>query len=377
MIPYWLEEPSQPLSSRRFAGRADVAIVGGGVTGCSCALALARSGVRVRLHEARTVAGGASGRNGGFALRGGAMPYDAARTRLGPERARWLWVLSERALDAMSPIAGDALRRVGSLRLAVDAAEASALRAEHDALVGDGFAAEWVAEPPGPLAGRFAAGLLHLPDGALQPARWIRRLAAAAAEAGVEIREGSAVESLEALDADAVVVATDGFTGGLLPELATVAQATRGQVLVTERLPEILYGRPHYSRWGYDYWHQTPDGRLVLGGRRDVSPEAEQTAVEATTPLIQAELERFAAELVGRPPLVTHRWAGIWATTPDLLPLVGRVPGREGVWVAVGYSGHGNVLGFACGQLVAQAILGAPAPELALLDPARLELEPG
>ena len=85
---YWLEEPREPLPQRRFEGRAEVAVIGGGVTGCSCALTLAERGVRVRLHEAREVAGGASGRNGGFALRGATPPYDEARRLLGAERAR-------------------------------------------------------------------------------------------------------------------------------------------------------------------------------------------------------------------------------------------------------------------------------------------------
>jgi glycine/D-amino acid oxidase-like deaminating enzyme len=69
---------------------------------------------------------------------------------------------------------------------------------------------------------------------------------------------------------------------------------------------------------------------------------------------------------------VTHRWAGIWGTTADELPLVGPVPGQDGVWAALGYSGHGNVLGFAAGDLVARAIQGERAPELDLLDPGRL-----
>ena len=47
------------------------------------------------------------------------------------------------------------------------------------------------------------------------------------------------------------------------------------------------------------------------------------------------------------------------------------MPGRDGVWVAGGYSGHGNVLGLACGDLVARAILGEQPPELELFDPAR------
>jgi gamma-glutamylputrescine oxidase len=77
----------------------------------------------VRLYEARAIASGASGRNGGFALRGGAMPYDRARARLGAEAAAWLWRLTEHTLDRMEGLAGDALRRVGSLRLAADEKE--------------------------------------------------------------------------------------------------------------------------------------------------------------------------------------------------------------------------------------------------------------
>jgi len=111
---FWLDEPSEPLPARRFDGRAEVAVIGGGVTGCSCALTLAERGVRVRLHEAREVAGGASGRNGGFALRGATLPYDEARTQLGPERARLVMALTERSLDRMESLAGDAFRRVGA-----------------------------------------------------------------------------------------------------------------------------------------------------------------------------------------------------------------------------------------------------------------------
>jgi gamma-glutamylputrescine oxidase len=77
-------------------------------------------------------------------------------------------------------------------------------------------------------------------------------------------------------------------------------------------------------------------------------------------------------DLLGELPPITHRWAGIWGETADRLPLVGRVPGRANVWVAGGYSGHGNVLGLACGDLLARAILGEAPRELELFDPARL-----
>ncbi|HEV3479495.1 MAG TPA: FAD-dependent oxidoreductase [Gaiellaceae bacterium] len=369
--PYWLDEPVAPLRSRRSDRPADIAVVGAGVTGLSCALSLAEGGFHVRVHEARTIASGASGRNGGFALRGGAMPYARARATFGPERAAALWRLTERTLDRMEGIAGDALRRVGSLRLAADTKEREELLAEHAALREDGFGAEWIDEPPGRLAGRYAGALLHPADGALHPGRWIRRLAEAAVDAGAEIRERERVESLAALRAGAVVVASDGYPSGLLDVLDDVVRPTRGQIVATEPLAERLYERPHYARHGFDYWQQLPDGRLVLGGRRDVDLDGESTAEEATTPEIQRALEGLIRELVGRLPVITHRWSGIFGTSPDDLPLVGPVPGQDSVWVARGYSGHGNVLGLACGELVANAILGRREPELELLDPAR------
>jgi glycine/D-amino acid oxidase-like deaminating enzyme len=352
-------------------------VIGGGVTGCSCALTLAEHGVRVRLHEAREIAAGASGRNGGFALRGAAVPYDQARRQLGNERARLLMELTERSLDRLEALAGDAFRRVGSLRLAFDESERETLRSEHEALRGHGFAVEWMDELDPPLDRIYRGAILHPRDGALDPARWVRRLAAHAASAGADIREGRPVR-VEELDADAIVVAGDGFIPALLPELPV--HSTRGQVLATEPLRERLYGRPHYARDGYDYWQQLPDGRLVIGGSRDASLATEETDVEQITPLIQARLDALVERLVGYRPAVSDRWAGIWGTTPDLLPLVGPVPDREHVWVAGGYSGHGNALGLACGDLVARAILGESPPELELFDPSRpslvLELEP-
>ena len=339
---FWLEEPFEPLVRAQDSGAVDVAVVGGGVTGCACALALAESGASVRVYEARAIASGASGRNGGFALRGGAMPYDLASEILGSDRAAALWRLTERALDRMEVLAGDAFRRVGSLRLAADEQERDELRAEHDALLSDGFAVEWVDELPEHLADRYFGALVHARDGALHPARWVRRLAVRAAETGAEIREHTRVSSLDELDAEHVVIASDGYPSGLLQEVDDLVQPTRGQVVTTEPLPELLYTRTHYARHGFDYWQQLPDGRLVAGGRRDATLEAEFTAEETTTAPVQAALERLVLELVGRLPAITHRWAGIYGMSPDHLPLVGAVPGRPGVWVARGYSGHGK-----------------------------------
>jgi gamma-glutamylputrescine oxidase len=372
MSSFWLEEPRPELGIRPIAGRVDVAVVGGGVTGCACAHVLAEAGLRVRLHESRDIASGASGRNGGFALWGGALPYDAARAQLGPERARVLWQMTERAVDRLAGLAGDAFHRTGSLRLAADRDERTLVEAEYDALREDGFDVQWREDLPEPLAGRYEGAVYHPPDGSLQPARWVRRLAARAAEAGADLREHDRVHALGDLEAEQIVIATDGYTQGLLDELDTAVAPTRGQVVVTEPLDGRLYSCPHHARQGYDYWQQTPDNRLVAGGSRDKTPDEEQTAEEVTTEVIQSHLERFVHELTGGSPRITHRWAGIFGTTEDRLPLVGRVPGREGVWVACGYSGHGNVIGLMCGELVAHAILGRPDPVLELFEPARL-----
>jgi gamma-glutamylputrescine oxidase len=371
---YWLAAERPRLPDVRLSGTADVAVVGGGITGCACALALAEGGLRVVLHEARELGSGASGRNGGFALRGGAMAYDQAHEWLGPEPARTFWQWTERSLDDLAELAGDALERTGSLRLAADPEELAELRVEYDALRADGFAADWLAgdDLRPPVRGTFPAAILHPDDRTIQPARATWRLAALAAEAGAELREHSRVNASAALDAEHVVVATDGYPSGLLGPLEGAIIPTRGQMVATEPVAERLFDKPHYGRHGYDYWQQLRDGSIVAGGFRDADLASEFTDEEATTTRIQSALESFLARLVGRRVGIAHRWAGIFGLVPDLLPVVGRVPESDRLWVAGGYSGHGNVLGFACGRLVADAILGRETPLIEFFDPQRL-----
>ncbi len=372
MTSYWLSEPHARLPAVALDGRPEVVVVGAGVTGCAAALRLAQAGLRVRLCDAREVAGGASGRNGGFALRGMPAPFDVTVATAGEEVAVHAMAWTEAAIDRLEGLAGDAFRRVGSLRLAVDDEERDELRAEYDALVAAGFAAEWVESFEPPLAGRFTAALRHAPDGVLQPARWVRRLAQLAAEAGVEIREHTRVGSLDGLDGAAVVVCTDGYPSGLLGSIEGLIIPTRGQVIATEPVADRLFEVPHYGRHGFDYWHQAEDGRIVAGGFRDVSFDTEFTVDEQLTEPVQRALRGFVDGLLGRELRIDYAWAGIFGMVMDFLPVVGRVPGLENVWVAGGYSGHGNVLGFACGELVAAAVVGEHDPLLELFDPARL-----
>ena len=369
MSSWWLADDPAPSLPGVELERVDAEIVGAGITGISAALALAAAGLRVRVRDARRVGEGASGRNGGFALRGGAMPYNRAREWLGVERAAEYWRLTETYLDRLAALAGNALRRTGSLRLAADDEEVEEIRAELAALHDDGFGGEW---RTGLVDGRFPAAIFHPRDAAIQPARLVHRLAERAAQAGVSFAENARVESIDELDAEHVLVATDGYPSGLLGSLEGLIIPTRGQMIATKPIEQRLFECPHYGRHGFDYWQQTPDGRILAGGFRDFSMDSEFTAEEMTTATIQDALESFVTDLVGRPVEVTHRWAGIFGLVLDFLPVVGRVPDEARTWVAGGYSGHGNVLGFMCGDLVARAMLGDPHPLLEAFEPVRL-----
>ena len=264
------------LVSRPLAGVADVEVVGGGVTGCSCALTLAQAGKRVRLHEAREVASGASGRNGGFALRGGAMAYDSARDWLGAEQAAESWRLTEalrrpdgrarrRCVPPHGQPAARGRRRARRASRGVRGAARGRLRRR-------------LARRAARAARRpFPGALFHPDDAVLQPARLVRRLAVSPPRRAPRSASTIGSRILDALDADDVVIATDGYPSGLLGELEGLIIPTRGQMIATEPIPERLFPMPHYGRHGYDYWHQDEEGRILAGGFRDFDLESEFT----------------------------------------------------------------------------------------------------
>src|SRR5919198_2766680 len=240
---YWLDEVwKRPARGVPWTCRSSAA---GSPAAPAHSLSPRRAGGSVSTRHARSQAGRVEGMAASPFVE---QPWRTTRpaSSLGRRAARALWGLTERYLERLTELAGGAFRRTGSLRLAADPNERAELEREHLALREDGFAVEWRDELPEPLAGRFDGAIVHPGDGSLQPARWVRRLAERAAAAGVEVRERDRVESLEELESDQIVLATDGYTSGLAPDLDEAVRPVRGQVVVTEPPRRGLFPCPHY-----------------------------------------------------------------------------------------------------------------------------------
>lgn len=380
---YWLDEPYEARASLDGDADVDACVVGGGVAGLSCALRLARHGLDTLLVEAGAVAGGASGRNGGFLIAGTALFHNDARVRLGAERARAIYARTLAAQDEVVELAAelgaaDSVRRVGLLRVAVSDEEAEHVRSHAAALRTDGFPGELVERDDLPPALRRSGlvGCLTEHDAALHPVRWYRALAAAAEGAGARICEGTraaapvpapaegpVVTELGRVSARHVIVAADGALPALVPDYAGRVRPRRLHMVATAPLPPAV-DRLVYARWGHEYLQQLPDGRVVAGGFSDTDGERSYTDSHADEPLVWERLHRYLREELGLDAEVTHRWTGVVGYTDDLLPYAGEVPGRPGLHVAGGYSGHGNVPGFMCGRDIADAIAGEPPAPL-------------
>jgi glycine/D-amino acid oxidase-like deaminating enzyme len=198
-----------------------------------------------------------------------------------------------------------------------------------------------------------------------------RALASRALERGATLHCGSPATEIAgdrvatpggAVSCGAVVVAVDGGLERVLPELAGRVRSVRLQMLGTAPLPPLC-PRPVYHRWGYDYWQQLPDGRVVLGGARDRWIDEEWGAPATPTDALQEHLERLLHERIDPAARVTHRWAGVVGYTDDLLPVLEEV--RPGVIALGGLCGHGNVIGSAAGRAAAAIALGEPPPRIA------------
>lgn len=343
---------------------ADVCVIGLGGSGLACLSELLRANMepdRIVAIDASTVGSGAAGRNGGFLLAGTAAFYHDAVRSYGRERARRIYELTVARIAEMARETPDAVRLTGSLRIAASEEERLDCTAHLAALRADGFPAE-------PYDGPEGVGLLVPTDGAFDPLQRVRALACRVAGKGIRVFERSPVTTIERglvhlaegrVRCDRVIVAVDGRLRTLLPELSSRIRDVRLQMVATAPTREIAVPRPVYARWGYDYWQQLADGRLVLGGFRDHGGDDEWTTDANPTERVQARLERFLREelRVGAP--VTHRWAASVSYSSNGLPVLGEV--RPGVFAIGAYSGTGNVIGALCGRAVAHLALGEHA----------------
>ena len=220
-VPLWLDGPAAEYGPLPGDERVEIAIVGAGVTGLACARVLASEGRRVRVLEARRAGSGASGRNGGFALRGLAAPYDIARS---PDLMRF----TEEALERLRALASDLFRPVGSLRVAVtddelDSPQPNTRPLPRTASPSSGETAtpcpgdpaarsRWDLPPARRLAGPGRLASASSPPSPTRPAlRSPRRRASHALDGTrVETDQGT-------VEADAIVVATNGYSRGSSP----------------------------------------------------------------------------------------------------------------------------------------------------------------
>lgn len=395
---YWHATFPPPVPDDALPAGSDVVVIGAGMLGCWTAYWLAKAGVDVTVLEREVISWGATGRNGGFLTGGGAMGYADAVDALGRDTARAVWTISaegrQLAEDTIRSEEIDCdLRIPGILWMGLHDEAMAATRRSTDLLLEDGFPVElldragvqeMVRTPLGP---EIAGGRLDPDGGLLHSGRYLAGLAAAAKRHGARFCTAS-VTALESdatgtsittdtgvLHADRVVVALNAWTDSLLPALDGMIVPTRGQILAYEPT-EIVFPTgigTDVTPTG-EYWQQTPDGSIVIGGCRADAPGGDMGVLnlrptDDVTAKIEAVIPRLFPALAGLP--VARRWAGPMAFTSDYLPIADAVPDLPGVWFAGGFCGHGMPFGPRLGQLLADAARTGSTPDA--LQPLRLD----
>jgi len=345
--PVWGTVPlTRPL---RGTHRADLVVVGLGGSGLAALQRARELGLHALGVDAGRVAGGAAGRNGGFLLAGPAKFHHIARQHW-PFAASF-YEATCRERDRIVKTTPGA-RPTGSLRRAFDVAEIADLEAHARALTEDGFPAELTPD-----------GLLIPGDGVFQPVVRCMSLLEPThvfTHSPVRLDSEGVVGDQGEIRAPRVLLAVDGQLHHFLPR--DVVRPVRLQMLATEPTERLQRDRAVYSRFGMDYWHQLPDGRIALGGARDFGGDAEETDVLATTDLVQSMLESVLRHQIGSKAAITHRWAGIVGMSHDDLPVVRSA--RRGTLAIGGYSGTGNVVGSLLARLAVEQMTGRQTPLL-------------
>lgn len=382
--------------------RADVAIIGGGLVGCAAAWQLARKGASVVLIEAGDINAGASGQNAGslhfqierrFLENGDDLAEQGAQIVALSRHAVTDWATIEGDLAADLHVAMDGGLMVAETAEQVALLERKAARESHEGLAVrtlDGEQARTIAPylSPGILAANFSADEGHADPRAVTPA-----LADAARREGASVRTTTRVRTIArdagrfriegeglALSADQLLVAAGAWSAEIcalvnihmpLYPVALLMNATERTAPMVPHLVQhvgrrlslkqthagnLLIGGGWPSRLA-----QTPNGGFDLSARAQMIPES------LTGNLLAA---RDVVPGVTRLNLI-RSWTGVTAISSDQLPIVGPVPRVPGLWVAAG--GSAFTLGLTFARMLADAMTGGDADELALLSPARFE----
>jgi gamma-glutamylputrescine oxidase len=357
---------------------ADVCVVGGGIAGCSAALALAERGYRVVLLEARRIGWGASGRSGGQVIQGLAIEQADLERLVGREDALRMWRISVEGLALLKRritahgIACDWVD--GHMYTAIKPRQWRALQTWQEELVRDGYASTRLL-PRGELGAllatqRYLGALYDANSGHLQPLRYTLGLAQAARAAGVQIHEASEVTGhrhisgrIEVVTGSGVVgcsqllFAGNAWLGRTVPALSRRLMTIASYIIATaplgeQRAHELIGNNAAVcdTNWILDYFRRSSDHRLLFGGRVNYSG----ISVRAIAPTTARRMLSVFPQLAGT--RIDYAWGCLIDITRSRAPHFGRL--EPDVYFLQGFCGHGIALAGIAGELVAEAIAG-------------------
>ena len=371
---------------------ADVIIIGGGISGCSAAYQLARRGARVRLLEKNHLAAGSTGRTVGI-IRQHYSNEITARMAL---RSLRVWQ------DFANVIGGDAGFVNNGVIFAVGPHERDKMVANVTMHRSVGIRVEMLdieslQEVTPQLNGADFGGIAYEPeggyaDGALATAAFAKR----ASEGGAKITQGVAVRRIltergrvlgvetesETIHAPVVINAAGPWAAKLTAQLGTLtpAQPSRHQVAVFQQPADsALAGHPFVADFVNHFYTRGETGALTLAGSLDPREAKDVVAdPDRYNETVSMDFNAEMAELtLGRLPAMAEArvgkgWVGLYTVTPDWHPIIGPLPGTEGLILAYGFSGSGFKMGPVVGEMLADLALGERECPL---DPAPFRLE--
>jgi glycine/D-amino acid oxidase-like deaminating enzyme len=362
-------------------GHYDVAVIGGGFTGLGAARQLAKAGTRVVVLEADRVSCGASGRNGGHLNNGLAHSYLAAKTELGQERAIALYRALDASIDTLEALIAEegivcSFRRAGKLKLASKPKHFDAIARNFEAVhseVDPKTALLSARDLSSEIGSPFFGAMLSKKSAMMHMGRYGVGLAEAAKRRGAVIFEKAAVTaqtregschrlttSRGSVTADQVLLATGAYTTPNFPYFRRRIVSVGSFIIATRPLDaaEISATMPGNrncvtSMNVGNYFRLAPDNRLIFGGRARFSATSDQRSDAKSGALLAHGLTQTFPKLAGIP--IDYCWGGLVDMTSDRYPRAGY---QNGLWYAMGYSGHGAQLSTHLGMIIADAMLG-------------------